>query len=70
VTADQQVDLEEMGEVSEPVQLRQALLAAGQPTVGLGPGKRQQGRRRDRPLQMQVQFDLWQGVDEPAEPVR
>jgi len=69
VTADQQVDLEEVGEVAEAVQLPQALLAAGQPTVGLGPGKRQQGRRRDRPLQVQVQFDLRQGVDEPGQPI-
>ena len=69
VTADQQVDLEEVGEVAEAVQLPQALLAAGQPTVGLGPGERQQRRRRDRPLQMQVQLDLRQGVDEPGEPV-
>ena len=58
VTADQQVDLEEMGEVAEAVQLAQALLAAGQRAVRLGPGKRQQRRRRDRPLQVQVQFDL------------
>jgi len=69
VPADEQIDLEEMREVAEAVQREQALLAAGQHAVRLGPGELQQGRQRDRPLQVHVQLHLWHGVDEPGESI-
>jgi hypothetical protein len=69
VPADEQIDLEEMREVAEAVQLEQALLAAGQHAVRLGPGELQQGRQRDRPLQVHVQLHLWHGVDKRGESI-